>query len=299
MRLLSILAGFTAIFLIDSSALATDLTPPPTRIAIHVKHGDWGTARVRDIETVLGSVANVLLPYFPQHASDRVLVESSKQGPRVLLEKSPDGAYLVLLNVQDARWDQFAYQFSHELCHIFTNYEYREISHDESARDHQWFEETLCEAVSIFALNRVASSWELSPPNPHWREYAPAFREYAERLLSEKHRHLPPNKSIAEWYSENREKLEGNPYLREKNELLAAWLLPLLENTPGSLEAIGYLNLEKSSSYKSFRAYLESWYSCCPEENRNFVTRVISLFEGRDRNGQVVAALTASDEPLY
>jgi len=298
MRLLSILASLTAMLLIGSSARATDLTPP-TRIAIHVKHGDWGTARVQDIETVLRSVADVLLPYFPQHASDRVLVASSQQGPRVLLEKSPDGAYLVLLNVQDTRWDQVAYQFSHELCHIFTNYEYREISHDIVARDHQWFDETLCETVSIFALNRVASSWEHSPPYPHWRDYAPAFREYAKRLLSEQHRRLPPDKSIAEWYSENREELEGNPYLREKNELLAAWLLPLLENTPGSLEAIGYLNLEKSSSYKSFRAYLKSWYSCCPQGKRDFISQMIALFDRPERKGRTMAVLTTSGGSVY
>ncbi len=274
--------------------------PSSLRMAIHVKHGDWGSARTQDIETVLASVADVLLPYFPQHASDRVSVaSSSRQGPQVLLDKSPDGAYRVFLNVQDRRWDQFTYQFSHELCHIFTNYEHREISRDDVTRDHQWFEETLCEAVSIFTLHRMTSSWEHAPPYPQWKEYAPAFREYAERLLSEKHRRLPPNRSIGEWYQENREALQGNPYLREKNDLLATRLLSLLENTPGSLRAIGYLNLEKPSINKSFEAYLESWYSCCPEGNRDFVSRVIALFEGRDRNGRTSIALAASGSLLY
>ncbi len=300
MRIIWTLARFAVAFLlVGSPALATGLTPPASRIAIHVEQGDWGAARTQDIETVLKSVADVLVPYFPQRASSRVLVASSRQGPRVLLRKTPDGAFLVLLNVQDTRWDQFAYQFSHELCHIFSNSEHRETSSDVVARDHQWFEEALCEAVSLFTLKQLASSWEHSPPYPHWKDYAPAFREYAERLLGEKHRRLQLDKSVARWYTENREVLGSNPYLREKNEFLATQLIALLEEAPGSLEAIGYLNLEKSSFSKSFEAYLESWYSCCPEEIRDFARRVISLFTRSDRDGTAVAAVMVSRGTLH
>jgi len=300
MRAIWTLAGFAVAFLlVGSPALATGLAPSASRISILVERGDWGSARTQDIETVLTSVADVLVPYFPQRASSRVVVASSKQGPRVLLEKSPDGAYLVLLNVQDTRWDQFAYQFSHELCHLFANSEHREMSGGAVARDHQWFEESLCEAVSLFALKQLASSWEHSPPYPHWKDYAPAFREYAERLSGETHRHLPLNKSVAGWYAENREVLGSNPYLREKNEILATQLIALLENAPGSLGAIGYLNLERSSFSKSFEAYLESWFSCCPEEIRDFARQVISLFTRGDHDGTAVAVVTVSGGHSY
>lgn len=300
MRVIWTLAGFAVAYLsVGSPALATGLTPQASRIAIHVEHGNWGTARTRDIETVLNSVADVLVPYFPQRASSRVRVASSMQGPRLLLEKSQDGAYLVLLNVQDTRWDQFAYQFSHELCHIFSNSEHREVSSEVVVRDHQWFEEALCEAVSLFTLKQLASSWEHSPPYPRWKDYAPAFREYAERLLSEKHRALPLDTSVAEWYAENRGALGSNPYLREKNEFLATQLIALLEKAPGSLRAIGYLNLERSSFNKSFEAYLESWRSCCPEEIRDFAGRVISLLTRGDRDGTATAAVTVSGGPPY
>lgn len=279
MRAILTLGGFALAFVLAGSpAPAAGSTSPASRMAIHVQDGDWGTARTHDIETVLASVADVLVPYFPQHASSRVRVASSTQGPRVLLEKSPDGAYLVFLNVQDTRWDQFAYQFSHELCHIFANSEHREISGDGVDRGHQWFEEALCEAVSLFALRQVASSWENSPPYPHWKDYAPAFREYAGRLLGERHRNLPPGKTIAQWYAENRDRLASNPYLREKNELLAARLATLLEEVPGSLGAIGYLNLERSSFRESFEGYLDAWLSCCPEETREFARRILALF---------------------
>lgn len=298
MQLISKFVCFATALLMGLPVFATDRAPQLGPIAIYVKHGDWGTARVQDIEKVLRSVTGVLLPYFPQRASERVVVAFNKQGPRVLLEKSPDGSHQVLLNVQDTRWDQFAYQFSHELCHIFTNFEHREISRDTASRDHQWFEEALCEAVSLFTLNRLASSWEYSPPYPGWEEYAPAFRQYANRLLTETHRHLHTNESIARWFRANQTALNGNPYLREKNELLATRLLSLLENTPGSLEAIGYLNLERSPSAKSLKAYLESWYSCCPEKYRAFISQVTALFEERNISSETAVALTFSYRPL-
>ena len=296
MRLLVSMATLLTTVLIGSSALAADWAPA-SRIAIQVKRGDWGAARTQDIEKVLALVADVLVPYFPRHASERIVVERGKQGPRILPDKSRDGAYQVVLDVQDTRWDQFTYQFSHELCHVFTNYEHREIGSGSTPRDHQWFEETLCEAVSLFALKQVASRWELSPPSPGWEEYSSAFREYADRLLSERHRHWLAKESLAEWYRENRQDLDRNPYLREKNEFLANRLLTLLESTPGSLESIAYLNLEGALSAKTLKAYLESWYSCCPEKYRAFIGQVIALFEGR--NSAIAVALTSFRQLSY
>lgn len=294
MRLTQVFAGIAAAISIGASALAADLTPP-VRIAVRVEPGDWGTARTQDIERVLTLVANLLFPHFPQRASDRIVVEYGKQGPRALFEKSTDGAYRVLLNVQHTRWDQFAYQFSHELCHVFTNFEHRDVRGNAAAREHQWFEEALCEAVSLFALNRIASSWERSPPYPGWEHYAPAFREYAERVLNGARARLTASESIARWYDANREELDRNPYRREKNELVATRLLPLLESTPGSLEAIGYLNFEKPPAGKGFRAYLESWYSCCPGAYRAFIGQVIALIDERDGSGKSAMVPTLSN----
>lgn len=112
MQLFSICASIAAVLLFSSSAAASDRTQRPDQISIRVKSGEWGTARVQDIEAVLKSVVGVLLPYFPQRASERVVVSFSRQGPRVLLDRLPDRSHQVLLNVQDTRWDQFAYQSS-------------------------------------------------------------------------------------------------------------------------------------------------------------------------------------------
>ena len=245
--------------------------------SIQVKPGGWGAVSTQDIETVLNSVTDVLIPYFPSHASARIAVAFSSAGPRVLGSKSSDGAYQVLLNVTDARWDQFAYQFSHELCHIVSNFEHRDIGATPGLRSHQWFEETLCEVVSLVTLNRLASSWKDSPPHAGWAGYAPAFRRYAERLLASDHRRMPPQVSMVAWYRANQRALESDPYLRQKNESAATALLKLFESSPASLAAIGYLNVA-TPPRGSFSAYLASWYDCCPESQRPFVRQLMEIF---------------------
>jgi hypothetical protein len=252
--------------------------PPTNPIAIEVARGDWQSARVEEIAIVLNSVVEVLLPYFPHQTPKRLVVASSQEGPHVLRESSPGAGYRVFLTVRGTRWDQFAYQFAHELCHVFANHEPHAPGPDGAARAHQWFEEALCETVSLFALRRMTSSWESAPPYRHWRAYAPAFREYAERLQAQQHRHLSPDLSLREWFEKNEAQLKRDPYLREKNELLATLLLPLFEQNPGGLAAIAYLNSEEPASSQSLDEYLENWYRCCPDEHRSVVRQAIRLF---------------------
>ena len=265
---------------------------------VQVQPGDWGDARSGDIQTVLQSVAATFLPYFPQHASDRIEVSRSRTGPQVLAAKSQDGAYRVMLDVSDTRWDQFTYQFGHELCHVFTNFEHRDFGAAAAPRDQHWFEEALCESMSLLALERVASSWEQSPPHAEWRAYAENFRQYARRLQSQAHRHLPAQASFANWYYANRDALETNPYLREKNELVADVLLPLLEQTPGGLEATGYMNLDRAGRSGSFRDYLESWQKCCPSRYEEIVARLMTLFERTESLDTVAATAMNPERPL-
>lgn len=240
--------------------------------SIRVQPGGWGGASAPDIEAVLVSVAEAMLADFQSPADMRIVVTPTNAGPRVLAQKSPDGAYRVELSAKDTRWDQFAYQFSHELCHILSNFDHREIG---EARHHQWFEEAVCEAASIVALDRVAERWQRAAPYAAWREYAPAFREYARRLEARAHRHLPAGSSLAAWYRENSAALARDPYLREKNELVATALVKLFRSA--GLQPVAYLNMDRQE--RDFRSYLAAWFECCPEAHRPVVRRILELFE--------------------
>ena len=101
----------------------------------------------------------------------------------------------------------------------------------------QWFEEALCEIASLYALKELAAEWEHSPPYPNWAPYAQALESYAENMLKEAHRALPPSTSLAAWFRNAETQLQANPYLRKYNEVAANALLPLFEANTRHLES--------------------------------------------------------------
>lgn len=60
--------------------------------------------------------------------------------------------------VEPGYWSQFIYQFSHELTHyiIYSN-------NKEKEKQIKWFEETICEAMSLFTLNKISENWMSTP----------------------------------------------------------------------------------------------------------------------------------------
>ena len=251
-------------------ALSLLCAPAQAQVSVRVHDGDWGTASVADIQAVLGSVAEVLAPDLHVRAL-RIVVRPSSRGPKVLAEKAADGAHQVLLDVRDTRWDQFAYQFSHELCHIASNYEQRPIADE---RPHQWFEESVCEAVSLVALKRLSLHWQTRAPHPAWAPYAPAFAEYAKRVLSSEPRE--PASAFPAWYRANAAAMASDPYLRHKNRRVAHLLVDIFSRS--GLQAVAYLNMH-TPGRDDFPAFLAAWHDCCPEAQRAVVRRLLELFQ--------------------
>jgi hypothetical protein len=283
MRILLIVIGFlVALFSAPVAAGAQSGEQGP---AIQVLEGGWGNAYTEDIEAVLHSVASELGRYFPGWSPMKLVIKHSEKGPLTLYQKGPKGEYLILLSARDRRWAQYAYQFSHELCHVLSNYDHSETNN--RTRSNQWFEEALCEAAALFTLGRMAITWESNPPFPHWRDYAQVLRHYAERLAGEAHRRLPHDTMLVEWYAANQEALRDDPYLRDKNEVCANMMLALFERSPEHWAAIGYLNRDSAALTGSLSGYLQSWHRAAPGEHRAFIAQVIGLFAAPDGGARV------------
>ncbi|MBC7945419.1 MAG: hypothetical protein H7X91_09210 [Burkholderiales bacterium] len=183
---------------------------------------------------------------------------------------------MILLSARNRRWAQYAYQFSHELCHVLSNFGHGQTNN--GGKPNQWFEEAVCEAAAVFTLRSMASTWASNPPFPDWKDYAPVLREYAEQLSGEAHRRLPYGMSASAWYATNRQAVSENPYLREKNEVCANLLLSLFERNPEHWTAIAYLNLDPTAAAAAFAEYLESWHRAAPAKHQVFIAEVIALF---------------------
>lgn len=257
---------------------------PDRRLDIRVEGGGWGNAGRKDIQKVLLSAAGELWKHFPERRLAPIVVRHGSSGPIVLFRKGDAGEYIVKLDVEGLYWCQFAYQFAHEFCHILANYS------PKASPKNKWFEESLCEMASIYAVRRMATTWQTRPPYPHWRSFSSALKKYADDLLR-KGEKLTPDTTLADWYRRNRDDLRKDSCLRDKNRVVALQLLPLFEADPSRWEAVGYLNHSPSDAAASFKSYLAAWHGDAPARHKPFIRQVAKLF------GVELAAAAVTSEP--
>lgn len=239
--------------------------------ALRIAPGDWGSGSTPDILAVCRSAADEFFSTFSVREWRPVTVYRASDGvPRVAYELGDEGQLRVFLNAQDTYWAQYAFQFSHECCHIACNYR----SGDKS---NQWFEESLCEAASLFTLRRMAKTWETRPPYPNWKDFGASLSGYADNRIAECEKLGP--QTLAEWYRKHESSLRGNPVDRERNEVVAVALLPLLERNPESWNAVRFLNQGDADRERSFEEYLREWRSAAPDDQKEFVAEIAKLFE--------------------
>jgi hypothetical protein len=233
-----------------------------TGLTIRVSADGWGEGRVQDIEKVLYSAASEIVAYVPSKQEISIIVRHAESHPVTLYKRGPNGEFIVLLSAKDRYWAKYSHQFSHEFCHV--------LAMNSKVKDdpNQWFEESLGETASMFALTRMATTWRTSPPYPNWKDYGPALRDYAQNLINENHRRLRSETTLAEWFEENEASLRANPYLREKDELVANQLLALFEKHPDDWGAVTYLNMSRSSRTQTFKEYLRAWHDHVPRRVR-------------------------------
>lgn len=254
---------------------------------LQVQGGGWGNAQKETIETVLYSVADELMSRLPNKLTAPIVVSHTNNGPVALYERGPAGEYHIQLHASGENWHLYVYEFAHELCHILSNYE--ENVGPGTTKYNQWFEETLCETASLFALKNLAARWEVSPPAPQWTEQAKKLRRFFDHLLSEGHRQLPPHTPLGNWLQENEERLRRNPYLRNENEVIANLLLPLFQENPQNWAALNYLNLDPADARNSLGEYLRHWYENAPVEHKEFVGGVLALLLLEDTTPKILA----------
>jgi len=244
-------------------------------LLIRVARGDWGDATEENIERVLRSAAEQLQQFCPCRRNP-IVVEHTEGPPRVLYRKGTKGETLVRLNVTGTYWAQFAYQFAHEFCHICCGYEKKAGR----SNPNQWFEESLCETASLFAIRRMADAWKTNPPYPNWRDFVKHLDSYAADLLANDKRKLPSQMTFAQWFTLNESKLrENNGCDRDRNGVIANnILLPLLEKNPESWEAVACLNAEPSCEPGGFAQYLAVWRRATTDNHRAFIQGIAETF---------------------
>lgn len=292
MRLPLIIASILCSVIYSSTSYAGPLKKPVSSrklgLTIKVEGEGWGSARKEMIESVLYSVADELMSRLPKKLVVPIVVTHTDSNPVALYDRGEKGEYRVALHASEENWHLYTYEFAHELCHILSNYE--ENAKPGTSRYNQWFEETLCETASLYTLKNLAATWKNFPPSPDWEKETEKLNRFFDLLIAEGHRQLPAHAPLSDWLTSNEERLRQNPYLREKNEVVANLLLPLFQRNPENWSSLAYLNLDPGDARSSLQDYLRSWYLNAPAEHKTFIADVLTLFDMRE---VIVAAIPA------
>jgi len=258
-----------ATILVLAASLGAGQEKAKEGLVVRVARDGWGDASAEDVGKVLESAGESLRTLFPGRALPPIEVSRTDQSPITLFKRGPAGEIRIRLNVDGRHWAQFAFQFGHELGHVYCgNVEY--------PNPNLWFEETVCEAASLFVLGRMAELWKTRPPYPNWKGYAESLATYRrERLDPAK---LPGGAALPEWFAANEASLRKDPHQRALNLAMAAAILPLFEKDPARWEAVAALNAVKGDAGRTFRQYLKDWQGSAAEAQRPFIRCVAERF---------------------
>ena len=236
-------------------------------LRIIVVPGDWGESQLTDIRKVCQSAARGLVKNLPGDGFAPILVERSTNGPITLYKRGTGNEFVVRLDTANRAWAQCAFQFSHEFCHIVCNYR-------SGSNSQKWFEETICETASLFALREMAKEWKTNPPYSNWKSYSTSLAGYVDQRLNK----IKVTGSAAEVYERQADHLSKNGTDRELNLFLASKLLPLFEKKPAGWQSLRYLNLGPLKENDSFKVYLNAWHQRVPAKHKPFVVEIAKQF---------------------
>ena len=170
------------------------------------------------------------------------------------------GWIIVIVGVRD--WCNLAYQFGHELGHVFCN------SWEPDAKPRnpcQWIEESLVEAFSLRGLGVLANNWSHAPPFPDDSAYAGSIRTYRENILSGYRtaaRDQGVGRGFGRWFKTREAFLDVHGGLDDARGAVPT-MLGLLEDNAIAIADMGALNRWPGRSGIPVHDYLDSWEKSC------------------------------------
>ncbi|MCY2989094.1 MAG: hypothetical protein NTY19_14660 [Planctomycetota bacterium] len=229
-------------------------------------------AREADIRAVLDSVRRELGKCFPDYTIEPIVVTRGRSGPITLFQRNDCDEIVIRLDTEKTYWSQYAYQFAHEFCHVLCGYR-------DADRGNKWFEETLCETASLYAMQSMARTWRKSPPYANWKDYRDSLRDYVDDVVRKRDKvYELYAKGLAEFYRVHRTELEKNPGSRDLNGAMSLVLLQLFEERSDRWEAVRWLNSTPASEGDTFLVYLQKWHDAAPAKHQPFVKKVADLY---------------------
>jgi hypothetical protein len=196
----------------------------------------------------------------------RLRVDEHNSGPpAVWLHDDGTTTAWVIVDIGERAWCQLAYQFGHELGHVFANsWRFR----DQPGGTMQWLEEALVESFSIRGLGRLGRMWKATPPFPNDNAYGDAVLSYRKDIITQ-YTQLQADQGglsdMAAWYARHKAGIEAGDGLNQFAKAAAPIVVAEYERTPHCVEALGALNRWPGRTRVPLAEYLNNWIASCAQ----------------------------------
>jgi hypothetical protein len=245
------------------------LSPPieqaPTVLSAPIElAGNWGHMIPQSAHIVVERMQHACLEgvrLVSDRQPTRIRVDEHTSGPPfVWLHEDGSSMAWIIVDISERDWSKLAYQFGHELGHVFAN---SWQPHAKPMPPCQWLEETMVEAFSLRGLGRLAVSWRKDPPFPNDNAFGDKLAEYRQNIV-QRYTELATEQGLIEnsarWFANHRTEIETlglNPF--------ATTFLEEYERVPDCIEGIGALNRWPGRTGIPIEEYLNQWQASCAE----------------------------------
>jgi len=90
-------------------------------MSLTVEQGVWGRAVDENVKRVFESVVDTF-GLVGIGVTDPLHVVAVSGVPMAKIARGPNNSHVVEISEVDKKWDQYAYQFAHEYCHVFSQH---------------------------------------------------------------------------------------------------------------------------------------------------------------------------------
>jgi hypothetical protein len=230
------------------------------------------------IQSLFSATVHLLFQHSHAHPNlnCEVRVTYRANGPQTRCGGNCDIGYDIDLTAENDDWCKHLYQFSHEACHVFAQYQ-------QAQHSNQWFEESLCEMSSLYCIKNIAAMGAkdqgpcvdlLAGSSP----YHQSLNAYAEKLINSPDRACDSDQ-LQFWLQRFEMDLRRDPYIRCLNGIVANRLLDLFMATPSNWAAVEFLNVNPcANGQDSFVEYLDNWQAATPHQYQALINQVKAMF---------------------